>query len=279
MAEVSFCLEVSSLKDIRQWCDAVIEQVRFYPDHKAIEKELTDHYIDHVRDLERIGFDNRLACERALSAMGDAEEVGKAMDRAHTPWLGWLWIISKWSLIICLGITACLGIRGEWGNIQQDVRLTLEEPTDYEEQGMFMAMPPVSAILERLDWKSCDEIVERNGYTIKVPYAAIWKRTYEDGEESYFFSAVMTAENWRLWQEGPKFQRTIWLSSSEGQNTGPYVDLSQTDFYMSQTREGLFQTTFEINAWLDDEIPEWVELSCPYGEGFTFHIDWEEARE
>ena len=108
------------MKDIREWCAAVVERVRFYPDHKAIENELTDHYIDHVRDLERFGFDNKLAHESALSAMGDAEKVGKAMDRAHKPWLGWLWVVSKWSLMVCF-VTVCLGTRGEWRNVYQDV--------------------------------------------------------------------------------------------------------------------------------------------------------------
>ena len=70
------------------WVDAVCEQVRFQPDRKGIARELRVHYEDHVRDLLRLGRDPALAEERALEAMGNAQEVGRALDRVHKPWLG-----------------------------------------------------------------------------------------------------------------------------------------------------------------------------------------------
>ena len=73
----------------RGWCVKAVAQVRFKPDHDAILRELDAHLQDRCRDLERIGFDRTLAEQRALTAMGDPEEVGKALDRAHKPWLGW----------------------------------------------------------------------------------------------------------------------------------------------------------------------------------------------
>ena len=59
------------------WVDAVCEQIRFWPDRKAIARELRVHYDDHVRDLLRLGRPRELAEERALAAMGDAQEVGR----------------------------------------------------------------------------------------------------------------------------------------------------------------------------------------------------------
>ena len=85
-----------------KWRDEVVEQVRFWPDRKKIAEELDAHYEDHVKDLERIGFDHELAEERALQAMGDAAEVGKAMDKAHQPRLGWVWLVSKGFAILAL---------------------------------------------------------------------------------------------------------------------------------------------------------------------------------
>ena len=78
-----------------KWCDTATRQVRFFWDRSDIAAELTAHYEDHVKDLERIGFDHDLALERALEAMGDAKEVGRALDRVHKPLLGWLWLASK----------------------------------------------------------------------------------------------------------------------------------------------------------------------------------------
>ena len=32
--------------------------------------------------------------------MGDPEAIGKALDQVHKPWLGWLWKVSRWLLIV-----------------------------------------------------------------------------------------------------------------------------------------------------------------------------------
>ena len=80
-----FFREVKPLEEFQKWCKTVTDQVRFRPDRAAIARELHAHYEDHVKDLERIGFDSTLAEERALAAMGDAEQIGRAMDRAHKP--------------------------------------------------------------------------------------------------------------------------------------------------------------------------------------------------
>ena len=77
------------------WVDAVCQEVRFRPDRKGIAKELRVHYEDHVKDLLRLGRDPVLAEQRALSAMGSAQEVGWALDKVHKPWLGWLWEASR----------------------------------------------------------------------------------------------------------------------------------------------------------------------------------------
>ena len=72
----------------QMWVNAVCQEVRFRPDRRSIEAELRTHYEDHVKDLLRLGRSRELAEERALAAMGDAREVGRALDRVHKPWLG-----------------------------------------------------------------------------------------------------------------------------------------------------------------------------------------------
>lgn len=86
-------------KDYASWQQEVLRYVRFRLDHKAIAKELYAHYEDHVKDLERIGYEEDLARERALTAMGDPAEVGKGLDQAHKPWLGWLWQATRWCIV------------------------------------------------------------------------------------------------------------------------------------------------------------------------------------
>ena len=107
------------------WVNAVCEQVRFRPDHRSIEFELRDHYEEHVRDLLRLGRDPALAEERALEAMGNAQEVGRALDRVHKPWLGWLWESSRWparGMAALLVITMLCSV--DWGLL---IRCTWDE--------------------------------------------------------------------------------------------------------------------------------------------------------
>ncbi len=96
------------------WVDAVCEQVRFQPDRKGIARELRVHYEDHVRDLLRLGRDPALAEERALEAMGNAQEVGRALDKVHKPWLGWLWEVSR---VLALALALLLA----WKIWQNDI--------------------------------------------------------------------------------------------------------------------------------------------------------------
>ena len=77
------------MKDFQEWCSTVTELVRFRPDRDAVRKELEAHYLDHYLDLRRLEYPQELAEQRALTAMGDAQEEGRALDRAHKPWLGW----------------------------------------------------------------------------------------------------------------------------------------------------------------------------------------------
>ena len=81
------------------WRDQVTAQVRFWPDHRAIQKELAAHLDDSRADLLRLGYDWKLADERVLKGMGDPVEIGRALDKVHKPWLGWLWLVSKWGAV------------------------------------------------------------------------------------------------------------------------------------------------------------------------------------
>lgn len=96
-----------------EWQAEVVRQVRFKYDHEAIKKELSAHYEDHVKDLERIGLETAEAEERALAAMGDAEEVGKGLDAAHKPLWGWLWQLSR--VVIWTGFLLTLFVVTNFG--------------------------------------------------------------------------------------------------------------------------------------------------------------------
>ena len=57
---------------------------RVTPDERAaIRGEIDGHIEDHICDLIELGYDEKLAEERAMAAMGDPEEVGRELDKQY----------------------------------------------------------------------------------------------------------------------------------------------------------------------------------------------------
>lgn len=55
---------------------------------QAIQAELSAHMEDHAQALMDAGYDEVHAVSAALKAMGDPEEVGKALNKEYL-WGGW----------------------------------------------------------------------------------------------------------------------------------------------------------------------------------------------
>lgn len=72
--------------DRRQFCDTVARQLRCRWEAPAVRQELSDHIQDHMDALLAGGMDGDQAEEAAVAAMGDPEELGKALDALHSPW-------------------------------------------------------------------------------------------------------------------------------------------------------------------------------------------------
>ena len=72
--------------DRRQFCDTVTRQLRCRWEAPSVRQELSDHIQDHMDALLSGGMDREEAEEAAVAAMGDPEELGKALDALHSPW-------------------------------------------------------------------------------------------------------------------------------------------------------------------------------------------------
>ncbi|HIR84432.1 MAG TPA: hypothetical protein IAA56_03740 [Candidatus Galloscillospira excrementavium] len=77
-----------------RYCDQVCAHVRFRPDHPAIRAELMAHLEDRYRAIldRQPNLPLFEAGDRAAAAMGDPAELGRALDAAHSPLLGWVQI-------------------------------------------------------------------------------------------------------------------------------------------------------------------------------------------
>ncbi len=56
-----------------------------------VSAELTAHLEDHAAALEARGLSPEEAAAQAVTAMGEPEELGRQLDRAHPPLLCSLW--------------------------------------------------------------------------------------------------------------------------------------------------------------------------------------------
>lgn len=279
MTEVLFCLEVKGLPDFREWRETVVQQVRFKPDRGEIGSELEAHYEDHVRDLERIGYDHDLARERALGAMGDPVEVGRALDKVHKPWLGWLWLASRWALAICgFLLLYALSERGYF--IRHDLHF-MRQQADYEMAGYTLERDNPAYSRAAVTQGGT---VERSGYSISIPYAALW---WNEQEKNYNMVAILRTEDGRFWDHGPyKALQTLSMTDNTGRE---FAAVAEWEAYTAQERrerwDGFVKVSFleenpfcsEYLVWVSfyEEMPEWTEFTCSSGEGFSLRLEWE----
>ncbi|MEY8259152.1 hypothetical protein AALA80_02280 [Oscillospiraceae bacterium 50-60] len=235
------------------WVDAVCEQVRFWPDRKGIEKELRIHYEDHCRALERLNYEPKLAAERSLRAMGNAQEVGWALDRIHKPWLGWLWKFSEGTLLMLVLIVLWLTVSA--GGVEQLIFRTRQqlEWTD----------PPVWADHVSLEcgdvYLAPGEVRETGGnveaelrFWVKVrepvPDFQPWELEVADNRGAVSF---------REWGDGRR-------------QTSGYLEWERVP-YWGWTRQ---QMTLRL---ILDYRPDWVEVSAPGGgRDWVLRAEWGE---
>lgn len=288
------------MTEFGRWCDTATRQVRFRPDRGAIQRELTAHYQDHVRDLERVGYDWKLAEQRALAAMGDPEEIGRALDRVHKPWLGWLWIASR--AVLALTVMACLLSLPGTGSFFHMMKNTLFPP---EDPGGYQAIAGSYSALNEQEgvtvWRSMGTLEAQSadlpGYTLSLLEGQWWQ--YHD--TFYRGECLLRLEPERLWYDLPEdVLDDLVLTGSGGvlfsnikYNPFPYeetdnwfsISAASNAFSVSDDADSYrLEDSRDLGGWYlkltmtTDEPVEWVELSFPYGDNhWAFRIMWEGA--
>lgn len=78
-----------------KFLDETVGYVKFFWDRADIRRELQEHIEDIYDDLVSEGVDEKEAERLAVEYMGDAEEIGRALNKEHNPFLGWVWIATR----------------------------------------------------------------------------------------------------------------------------------------------------------------------------------------
>lgn len=174
------------------FCRQVAKLIRFSPDRPAVEEELCAHLEDSREALLTACPEMTISAaeEAAIAAMGDPEELGRALNLVHSPLLGWVqiwfrravWTLAALVLLLSLPKAGTI-VENLTGPVQLDnihIGSLLER---YEELDLVADDRPTA------QWSTADygftverAIVTRSGgalslsYLLKVTHKSPWLR-------------------------------------------------------------------------------------------------------
>lgn len=91
------------------YCSQVCGQLRYRPGRAGVRAELLSHMEDRAEALTAQGADPSAAAQQAVAAMGDPEELGRALDRVHPPLLCWGELVSRvWVFLLAIPVALIL---------------------------------------------------------------------------------------------------------------------------------------------------------------------------
>lgn len=89
---------------IREFLNHVCEQIKYEPIRKEISEEIENHLIEAKENYKLEGMKEEEAEETAIQQMGNAEEIGKKLNKIHRPKLDWKLVLLTIILIIFGGL-------------------------------------------------------------------------------------------------------------------------------------------------------------------------------
>ena len=235
-----------------RWQSIVLGEVRFAPDRRAIARELQAHYEDHMEGLMDCGYAQKEAAAKALEALGDPWEIGRALNQVHKFWLGLLWKASQLLLLVLLlGLALTSGRKlYHWEGLPLIARTQAE--LAYE-------APPAGT-------RSC-AIPQGRAYLYLLEEGG-----KEEGEESLYYAELYLKGKGQVLSAAPPLSQGLSLADQHG----PIPPFAHEDD-LSPRRERYWTMEYiEFPGWTRQrytitlhlpEPPEFLELSQTAGDG------------
>ena len=249
--------------DLRRWCEAAVSGIRYKPDRAKVYDELYAHLEDRCAGLIEAGVPEREAAEKALAAMGSAEEVAEMLERIHRPFWGWVLTFARVLLIVAAVLALftvprrlfSLGIASAPpGGVEGLYNLIAETNSSLRSERVFYAEPMARD--------------SSDGYRFTLTRCAQWHTYGElDGAEIDSDEFYLTVESLYLrpWRQDREILRTFYAVDSLGNVYGAY-DVTLYNgvsraLVGNPYRTGLCTVTWEL--WLSgfcSQGAEWIEL-------------------
>ena len=219
----------------QSWLDTAVSGIRFGPDRARVRIELLQHMEDKASGLQRSfpDIDPLEAQERAITAMGDPEEVRAALAKVHKPWLGWLWQASRVALWVAVCITALYN---------------LTVPTDYRTSLWGSGSTPVYHRLGNGDRAQLGQ------YTVQITGAAYLDRPeYDDARDN--LQVALRVSSPRFWErvEPDAVYRAL---SAAGPN-GEWHSMDRVRIARYTAPDGLGGSVAYQFYWVGAELCRW----------------------
>lgn len=169
------------VKSFKEFCDGVLREIprATGAERNDIRLELTDHLLEHRDILVERGYEPLEAERRAIAAMGDPTEIGKAWNEKLSPF--WLWLGR-----VCIVLVIVL----LWNHFPQigfrmDRMLKANEVRHSEDAGT--RIDPMQGC--DLLWEEDPGIEKSFGeHIIRVHRVQLWEDSYM--EEKYFILKI-----------------------------------------------------------------------------------------
>ena len=97
------------LYEKENFLEEVLRLIRFPFDREEIRAELENHITDRTNYYKEQGYNQESAAGLAVKNMGEAKEIGRALNKQHNPVLGWLWLVTN-GLAFILAILVILNL-------------------------------------------------------------------------------------------------------------------------------------------------------------------------
>lgn len=112
---------------INEFLNSVCEQIKYKPIRNTIAEELKDHIEDKKEELIEMGQNEEEAEKNAVEQMGDAEIIGKELNKVHRPRLDWKLLIILVVLLIFGFVISYIITENEYTEMMQYMKEGVSE--------------------------------------------------------------------------------------------------------------------------------------------------------
>ena len=255
--------------NVSAWLETAVAGIRFRPDRETVEAELREHIEDKTLDLMRIFPDMTAeeAGERALSQMGDPEEIGRELAKIHRSWLGYLWRASQAVLGAALLLAVIVGANYLGGGY-----------TGWFEPGGGLPMDREGCSVTEL--KPWEGKIKMDGYTLTMSQAALY--SWEDGQG---LGVALRTVSPYFWDREGRFYEQVAAVDSLGNRYPSYYSQyvrreTENWNYLHGIPDGHGPFRQDYILWVEEVPPEaeWVRLEYDWlGRSWSMTVELKEA--